>query len=495
MKFTLTEGVHDCTIVACSLNKPTDLPEDALRVFDMLPKNQAKTLIVPVSERFETAAFRQAIHRHGVTRLLSVGGSRKLLRTFEIAQQQHFADRQAFFDAFRGEDFGKENILIFDEVEPLSYLLEKKNRVTVLEVSLDALAHNIRYFRSKLQPDVKLMALVKAFSYGAGAYEVACLMQQLGVEYLGVAASDEGVQLREAGITLPIVVLTPEVDDVLPMVQYNLEPELHSFSSLARFAEAVKRLSLADYPVHIKIDTGMHRQGFEEHELAHLINVLKKSKSIRVASCFTHLSASDEAQHDEFTRRQLADFERISLQLQAQLGYPLIRHALNSAGIERFPEGQLDMARLGIGMYGGSGVSADGTQAVSTLRSVITQIKEVVPEETVGYGRRGKLSKPTRIAVVPIGYADGLNRRLGNGNGRFVINGQSAPIVGTICMDLTMVDITGLKAEEGDEVIIFGSEPSTFELAEKLGTITYEILTSVAARVKRVYTMSGELLG
>ncbi len=317
-------------------------------------------------------------------------------------------------------------------------------------------------------------------------------MQLLNVDYLGVAASDEVIKLRQAGITMPIVVLTPELDNVDALIRYSLEPEIHNFRSLNTFIEAVKDVGLSGYPVHIKIDTGMHRQGFERNEIDELAVILEKNDSIKVASAFTHLAASDEEKHDAFTRQQLAKFDEITQLLQNKLAYKITRHALNSAGIERFPEGQFDMVRLGIGMYGGSTVSPKA-KVVSTLQSVITQIKDIAPNETVGYGRKGEVKQPTRIGVVPIGYADGLNRRLSNGVGRFMVNGQSAPIIGNICMDLTMIDITGLDVKEGDKVVIFGEEPTIFELADKLGTITYEILTSVAARVKRVYKFTEKL--
>ncbi len=493
MKFTLTEGINSCTIISCTLGKDDNAPELAIQSLMPLPLNQQIVVMIPADKRFNTESFCNALRRYHPDKIM-VAGMESIDKVVDNFNCQHFTSPQAFFDSPEKNNFSHQNILIFetDKYKLKNAFLDAKIRHTILEVNFNALAENIRYFQSKLKPDVQLMALVKAFSYGAGAYEVACLMQLLRVNYLGVAASDEGISLRQSGITMPIVVLTPELENVEEMVKYNLEPEIHNTRSLNTFIEAVERVGLLGYPIHIKIDTGMHRQGFEKNDIDELASVLEKNDCVRVASAFTHLAASDEEKHDAFTRQQLAKFDEITQILQKKLGYKFTRHALNSAGIERFPEGQFVMVRLGIGMYGGSTVSPQA-KVVSTLRSVVTQIKDITPDDTVGYGRKGEIKKPTRIGVVPIGYADGLNRRLSNGVGRFMVNGQSAPIIGNICMDLTMIDITGLDIKEGDKVTIFGEEPTIFEVAEKLGTITYEVLTSVAARVKRVYTFTEKL--
>lgn len=494
MKFTLTEGVNGCTIITCTLSKQDETPEIALKSLIPLPLNQHIAILLPADKRFNTQEFCNALQDIRPNKVIVIGLEEmdKITDNFTC---QHYISPEAFYHSFQKYDFNHENILVFenDRYQLKNAFLDAKVRHTILDVNFDALAENIRYFQSKLKPEVQLMALVKAFSYGAGSYEVGCLMQLLKVNYLGVAASDEGIMLRKSGITMPIIVLTPELDNAEEMVRYNLEPEIYNLNALNVFIDAVNQVGLSGYPIHIKIDSGMHRQGFEMKDIDELVSTLQNNDSIKVASAFTHLAATDEEVHDGFTHQQLATFTEISQLLEDKLGYNFLRHALNSAGIERFPEGQFDMVRLGIGMYGGSTVSHSNTKAVSTLRSVITQIREVAPNDTVGYGRKGEVKKPTRIGVIPIGYADGLNRRLSNGVGRVMINGQPAPIIGNICMDLTMVDITSLNVKEGDEVIIFGEEPTIFELAEKLGTITYEILTSIAARVKRVYSFTDKL--
>lgn len=493
MKFTLTDGINGCTIISCMLGKDDNAPELAFQSLVHLPLNQQIVVMIPADKRFNTSTFCDTLRKYRPDKII-VAGIESIDMIVDNFECTHYTSPQAFYDSTHKNDFNHQNILVFEtekhKLKPA--FLDSKIRHTVMDVSFDALAENIRYFQAKLKPNVQLMALVKAFSYGAGAYEVGCLMQLLGVSYLGVAASDEGISLRQSGITMPIVILTPELDNVDEIVRYNLEPEIHNIRSLNTFVEAIERVGLSGYPVHIKIDTGMHRQGFEKNDIDELASIIEKNGSIKVASAFTHLAASDEEKHDDFTREQLAKFDEITQVLQHKLGYKIIRHALNSAGIERFPEGQFDMVRLGIGMYGGSTVSPQA-KAVSTLRSVVTQIKDISPGETVGYGRKGEIKKPTRIGVIPIGYADGLNRRLSNGVGRFMVNGQLAPIIGNICMDLTMINITGLEVKESDEVTIFGEEPTIFEVADKLGTITYEILTSVAARVKRAYTFTEKL--
>ena len=494
MRFTLSEGINGCTIITCVLSKQDQSPEFAIQSLALLPLNQQITLMIPDDQRFNTKTFCEAVQKYQPSKIIVAGTEPMDVLAGHFAYQ-HYVSPEAFYNSFQKNNFCNENVLVFenDEHKLKNGFLDTKTRHTILEVNFDTLAENIRYFQSKLKPSTRLTALVKAFSYGAGSYELGCLMQFLKVNYLGVAACDEGINLRRSGITMPIIVLTPEIDNVDEMIRYNLEPEIHNTRSLNTFIDAVEEIGLSAYPIHIKIDTGMHRQGFEKKEIDDLVAILKKNDSVKVVSAFTHLAGSDEEKHDDFTRQQISLFTEICQMLEEKLGYKFIRHALNSAGIERFSESQLEMVRLGIGMYGGNSISPQA-KPISTLRSVITQIKDISPNETVGYGRKGEVKRPTRIAVIPIGYADGLNRRFSNGFGRFTVNGQSAPIIGNICMDLTMIDITGLKGiNEGDEVTIFGEDPTVFELADKLGTITYEVLTSVAARVKRVYTFTEKL--
>ena len=353
------------------------------------------------------------------------------------------------------------------------------------------MTHNLNYFRSQLRPGVRLVAMVKAASYGAGDFEVAQLLQHQGVDYLAVAFADEGVLLRERGITMPVVVLNADADSFDAMAANRLEPEIYSLRSLHEFAAAVERYGEQRYPIHVKLDTGMHRLGFVEEELPALLDALARyGRTVRVASVFAHLCTSDDPAQDDFTRLQIARFDRMSSRIAEALPYPVLRHTANSAAIERFPEAQYDMCRLGLGLYGFGFEHNAALCPVSTLRTRIVQIKRLAPTETVGYGRAGVLSRPTVTATVPIGYADGLDRHLGCGAWSMRVKGRPAPIVGRVCMDSCMIDVTDIDGvAEGDEAVVFspaaGNTPEA--MAEVLGTIPYEILTSVAGRVKRIY--------
>jgi len=375
--------------------------------------------------------------------------------------------------------------------ERLEHALSRKSHTTVLEVDLDAMILNLNYFRSRLRPGVRLVAMVKAASYGAGGFEVAQLLQNQGVDYLAVAFADEGVLLRERGIRMPIVVLNADADSFDAMVANRLEPEIYSLRSLAEFTAAVERYGERHYPIHLKLDTGMHRLGFTEEELDGLLDALVRcGGAVRAASVFAHLCTSDDPAQDGFTRLQIARFDRMSARVAAALPYKVLRHTANSAAIERFPEAQYDMCRLGLGLYGFGFEHNAALHPVSTLRTRIVQIKHLAPSETVGYGRAGVLARPTVTATVPIGYADGLDRHLSCGAWSMRVKGRPAPIVGRICMDSCMIDITDIEGvAEGDEAVVFSpAEGNTPErMAEVLGTIPYEILTSVAGRVKRIY--------
>ncbi|MDR0755062.1 MAG: alanine racemase [Prevotellaceae bacterium] len=388
--------------------------------------------------------------------------------------------------------FNNENILITDnlELKPVIERLELKSRPSNFEINLDSLAYNINYFRSKLKPATKMLCMTKANSYGTGNYEIACLMQITGVDYLGVAATDEGVILRKSGIKLPIIVLTPEIDNLELMIRNSLEPEIHNFRSLKSFDEVCKKMNKYDYPVHIKINTGMNRQGFAAERTDELIDTISKLKHLKVCSIFTHLATADN-----YALEQLKRFDKISAKLKSALPYEVMRHALNSVGIEMFPDYQFDMVRLGIGMYGISDFACNKTKITGKLTSQITQIEKIPAGETVGYGREGLIGEEAKIiGVVPIGYADGLNRRLGKGKTYFTVNNKKAPVIGNICMDLCMIDLTGIDAKESDRVEIFGNSPTAIEVAKTLETISYEVFTSVAERVKRIYTISENLL-
>jgi alanine racemase len=375
--------------------------------------------------------------------------------------------------------------------EDLVHKLQQKTHGTVLEINLDALAHNLNEYRSRLNSQTKIMVMVKAFAYGSGSAEVANFLQFQRVDYLAVAYADEGVVLRENGIHLPVMVMNPSPETFDLLLSYRLEPELYGLTILKEFIHFLNATNQSS-GVHLKFDTGMHRLGFETKDLPELIQLLAQTDQIKVSTVLSHLSAADEALFDDFTRQQIRTFETISESIAAVLGYMPIRHILNSAGITRFTEQQLDMVRLGIGLYGvGAGASDSlALQTVGKLKTTISQIKQVKAGETVGYSRKGIIEKDSTIATIAIGYADGFDRRLSNGIGKVWIHGKPAPVVGSVCMDMTMVDITGIEATEGDEVIIFGQHYSISDIAASIGTIPYELLTGISERVKRIFFTS-----
>lgn len=374
----------------------------------------------------------------------------------------------------------------YDE-ETITHRILHQTHETVLQINLSALVDNVRYFRSLLRPTTKLTCMVKAFAYGAGSVEVSQALQQCGlVDYLAVAVADEGVELRRAGITLPIIIMDPEVAAMDLILENNLEPNVYSFQSLENVIEAASTKGLEHYPVHIKIDSGMHRLGFYREELPRLIERLQSQTEVQVKSVFSHLAGSDEPQFDEFTLQQIHYFDDCAETLKSGLNYPIIKHICNTAGIERFTQYQFDMCRLGIGLYGFS-FAGKKLRNVCTLKTTILSVKTVQAGETIGYGRHTTLDEPRQIAVIPIGYADGFDRRFSNYGGEVLIRGKRCPVVGNVCMDQAMVDVTGTDAQPGDYATIFGDGLPIEELVDKLGTITYEILTSVSRRVQRVY--------
>ena len=381
---------------------------------------------------------------------------------------------------------GVMRVLGYDEDE-ISRRILAQTHETVMQIHLAALVGNVRYFKGLLRRKTKLVCMVKAFAYGAGSVEVSRALQARGLaDYLAVAVADEGCELRRAGITLPIIIMDPEVAALDLIFENNLEPNVYSFALLENVIASAAAKGLEDYPIHIKIDSGMHRLGFYKEEMPRLVERLKAQHTVRVVSVFSHLAGSDEPQFDDFTMEQIGYFSDCAEQLKAGLGYPIPKHICNTAGIERFTPYQFDMCRLGIGMYGVSFAGAS-LRTVCTLKTTILSVKTVPAGETIGYGRHTTLSEDRQIAVIPIGYADGFDRRFSNYGGEVVVRGKRCPVVGNVCMDQAMVDVTGADAQVGDEVEIFGEHLPIEELAARLGTITYEILTSVSRRVKRVY--------
>ncbi|MFN7610941.1 MAG: alanine racemase, partial [bacterium] len=369
--------------------------------------------------------------------------------------------------------------------------LQEQSHDSVLHIDLGALVHNLNCFKAKIKPTTKLMVMVKAFGYGIGAPQVASILMFNKVDYLAVAYTDEGVALRKSGISLPIMVMNPERNSLPALIKFKLEPEIYSLRTLQLFAKALQQSpGIGPYSVHLKIDTGMHRLGFEPHELEALIQEIKRSSNIRIASIFTHLAATDNPALDDFTQRQLAIFDQSVQTILPHLDHVPLLHALNTGGIQRFPNAQYDMVRLGVGLYGVSADKAEQSQLlpVNTLKTVISQIKEVQAGDSIGYNRAFIAPRAMRSATIPLGYADGLRRQLSNGAGHVVIHGKKAPIVGNVCMDMTMVDVTDIDCAEGDSVEVFGQHQSIGAFAASCGTIAYEVLTSISQRVKRIYT-------
>ena len=379
------------------------------------------------------------------------------------------------------------------EFEKIINRLTLKVHGTVFEVNLDALTNNLNFYRNKIGSDTKIMVMVKAFAYGSGSAEVASLLEYHRVDYLGVAYTDEGVVLRQNGIKLPIMVLNPQPESFAKLIEYNLEPEIYSFKVFEEYLTYINKnstLAQSDGNIHLKLDTGMHRLGFEAKDIEQLIELLKQNSKIKIASIFSHLVGADESEHNSFSKTQIERFEQMSQQIINDLdGQKPLRHICNSAGIIRFPEAKFDMVRLGIGLYGLEVTNSEQKelQTVGTLKTVISQIKYLKAGETVGYSRKGVLEKDSKIATIAIGYADGFDRGFSKGVGKVLVNGIACLVVGNVCMDMTMIDVSETDCKEGDEVIIFGKDLSIKELATSIGTISYEILTGVSERVKRVF--------
>jgi alanine racemase len=354
-----------------------------------------------------------------------------------------------------------------------------------LEINLNAIRNNLKIYKNRLNPGVKLMAMVKAFSYGTGTFEIANLLQHEGVDYLAVAYTDEGVELRRAGVKLPIMVMNTNAEEFYKLVEFHLEPELYSFSIFKLFKTFLEMQNIEAFPIHIKLDTGMHRLGFMDTDIEQLCTELSSNKHFKIKSVFSHLVGSENVIHDAFTNIQFSLFQQMTTQISQSVGYDFLKHLCNTSAIHRHPNMQFDMVRLGIGLYGVDNHLQ--LQNVTTLKSSIAQIKNLNKGDTVGYGRSGVLQTNGSIATVRIGYADGYPRIFGNGNGYMLVNGQVAKTIGNVCMDMTMIDVTNIDAKEGDEVIVFGEELSVHQLASMANTIPYEILTNISQRVKRVY--------
>lgn len=502
MRLQLREGINNCSLINDSYSNDLNSLTVALEFLNQQKQHEKKTIILSdilQSDREESQLYTDIsllLKARDIRRLIGIGKAIGKYQFLFDGQCDYFDSTDDFLRWIASGSFADETILIKGArsfgFERIVTRLEQKNHETLLETNLSAIIHNLNFFRSLLKPEVKITAMVKAFSYGSGSFEIANALQFHHIDYLAVAYADEGFELRKAGITTPIMVMNPERIGAGTLVRYQLEPEIYSIQQLIDIGATIPEgISDECLKIHLKLETGMHRLGIEETDGDKLLSILKTQHAkIRVASIFSHLAGSDEPDLDSFTNNQIALFKRFSNKIQSELGYPVIRHILNSSGIIRFPEAQFNMVRLGIGLYGISPLSEvqNNLQNVNTLKSHISQIKMVSQGESVGYNRRYMAGMSTRIAIAPIGYADGLSRNLGYGKYRVTIRGKKAPIIGSISMDMCTLDITEIpEARVGDVVTIFKDADDIAEMASTLHTIPYEILTGISRRVKRVY--------
>ena len=514
MRLEVKEGQHGCTLINDSYNSDINSLDIALDFMSRRPDQEGKSRTLILSDIYQSGVTPYELYhrvmelavKRGVTKFIGIGKEIKRILADEgggqIAGGQtaklpgtvafFFEDVEEFLrsEAFKGlrneivlikgaRDFG------FDQI---TEMLEQKVHETILEVNLNAVVENLNHFRSYMKPDTKIICMVKADAYGAGAVEVSKTLQDHRVDYLAVAVADEGVTLRKNGITSNIMIMNPEMTAFKTMFDYDLEPEVYSFRIMDALIKAAEKEGITNYPVHIKLDTGMHRLGFDpEKDIDEVISRLKHQNAIIPRSVFSHFVGSDSDDFDAFSKHQFELFDTASKKLQSAFEHKILRHICNSAGIEHFPERQLDACRLGIGLYGVDSRDNHIINTVSTLKTTILQLRHVPKDETVGYSRKGVLTRDSVIAAIPIGYADGLNRHLGRGKGYCLVNGQKAPYVGNICMDVALIDVTDIPCKEGDTVEIFGEHLPVTVLSDILDTIPYEVLTGVSNRVKKVY--------
>ena len=499
MRLEVKEGKNGCVLINDSYNSDLASLDIALDFMSRRSEDKGRKRTLILSDMLETGQtpkllYRQVaelVHSRKVDKIIGVGEEiRSAASRFEV-EKHFFHTTEELLSSELMMGFRNEVILIkgsrafrFDKI---SDRLELKVHETILEINLNALVDNLNYYRSKLKPETKMVCMVKASAYGAGSCEIAKTLQDHRVDYLAVAVADEGSELRKVGVTGSIIIMNPELSAFKTMFDYKLEPEVYSFNLLNELVKAAEKEGVTNFPIHIKLDTGMHRLGFAPSDVPELIARLKRQTSVIPRSVFSHLVGSDCKDFDAFTRKQIETFEEAAGKLQEAFPHKILKHICNTAGIERYPGAQFDMVRLGLGLYGVDPYTNKILHNVSTLKTTILQIREVPQEDTVGYSRKGRLNRDSRIAAIPIGYADGLNRRLGNGNAYCLVNGQKAPYVGNICMDVCMIDVTDIDCKEGDKVIVFGDDLPVTLLADVLGTIPYEILTGVSNRVKRVY--------
>ncbi len=503
MRLEMKKGINHCLLINDSYSADPDSLKIALDFLQQQPGSLRKTVILSdilQSNMADEELYKRIAHQlvsHGVQRLIGIG--EKISRRLKDhlpgkIDIEMYGSTGELLEHFLSSRFREEIILIKGArvfgFERIVQLLEQKAHQTVLEINLGAIVHNLKEYQKLLKPSTRIMAMVKAFAYGSGGAEIAGILQQHNVDWLGVAYADEGVELRKAGIHLPIMIMNPEENSFDAIVEHKLEPEIYSFQLFHAFEKHLQKENIRDYPVHIEIETGMNRLGFPVLEMERLAGVIKRSGYLKLQSVFTHLAASEEKKQDAFSRLQYKKFISAAGMLEKILGYPVIKHIANSAAVTRFPSMQLNMVRLGIGLYGIDSTHSKkmSLQQVATLRSTVSQVKRVRKGESVSYNRKTIVRKDAAIATIRIGYADGYPRRLGNGTGKIWIKGKLVPVTGAVCMDMLMADVTSVQpVKEGDEVIIFGSKLPLEQLAQWAGTIPYEIMTGISQRVKRVY--------
>ncbi|KXB43029.1 alanine racemase [Bacteroidales bacterium KA00344] len=501
MRLEVKEGRHGCTLINDSYNSDINALDIALDFMNRRPDHQGRRRTLILSDIFQSGEEPVQLYREvgelavkrGVEKLIGIGPMiSSCVDEFHTNEKYCFTTVEEFIHSEVFKELHDEVILLkgarrfgFDKI---TELLVQKVHETVLEVNLNAVVANLNYYRSFLNPDTKLVCMIKADAYGAGSVEVAKTLQEHRVDYLAVAVADEGAMLRGNGITSSIMIMNPELSAFKTMFDYDLEPEVYSFRVLDALVKAAEKEGITGYPVHIKLDTGMHRLGFDpEKDMDELIHRLKHQDAVIPRSVFSHFVGADSDDFDNFSALQFARFEKASKQLQDAFEHKILRHMDNSAGIEHFPERQMDMCRLGLGLYGVNSRNNEIINNVSTLKSTILQLRHVPADETVGYSRKGVLTRDSVIAAIPIGYADGLNRHLGNRHGYCLVNGQKAEYIGNICMDVALVDVTDIDCQEGDTVEIFGDHLPVTVLSDVLDTIPYEVLTGISHRVKRIY--------
>ena len=494
MRMEIKDGINNCTLVNDYYNSDPSSFQLALNI--LATQDASKERVVILSDFMDTGkagddlypSIAETLRQANISLFIGIGKHLSEHRHDFSANSRFYEDTEHFLRQEERDNFNNQIILIKGarafQFEYIAGFLQKQSHSTILEVDLDAMVHNLNHFRSLT--DAHIAVMVKAFSYGSGSREIASLLQYHRVDYLMVAFADEGIELRAAGITIPIAVMNPEREAFDNMIMFNLEPEIYALDILEDFNRALNKHGIKRFPVHIKLNTGMNRSGFDEQDLPQLLEFFQTERSVYIRSMFSHLAGSDETVHDEFTLGQIHLFERMTERIQAQFNYKIWRHILNSAGIERFPQYHFDMVRLGIGLHGISATHAN-LQPVSSFKTYISSIRNVPTDQSIGYGRKSYTTRPSRIAVIPVGYADGRNRHLSNRVGNVFIKGKRVPIIGNICMDTCMIDVTDTNATIGDEVEIFGKHILVTELSEQLGTIPYEILTGISHRVKRVY--------